>query len=146
MSVAQHNYFLGTVQYDKLSDEGKQEKVTDTYLVDSLSFTEAEARLIKEVTPYMTGEFTVSKIGRSRIYEIFENPNGDKWYKAKLLFIILDEDKGTEKKTAVNMLIQASDIQDALVRLNDGMKGTMSDYEVYSITDTPILEIFKYEA
>ena len=146
MSVTQHNYFLGTVQYDKLSDEGKQEKVTDTYLVDSLSFTEAEARLIKEVTPYMTGEFTVSKIGRSRIYEIFENPDGDRWYKAKLLFIILDEDKGTEKKTAVNMLIQASDIQDALVRLNAGMKGTMSDYEVYSITDTPILEIFKYEA
>ena len=94
----------------------------------------------------MTGEFTVSKIGRSRIYEIFENPEGDRWYKAKLLFIILDEDKGTEKKTAVNMLIQASEIQDALVRLNDGMKGTMSDYEVYSITDTPILEIFKYEA
>lgn len=143
--VTMHNWFECKIQYEKLStDDGKQKKSTDTYLVDALSFTEAEARLIKEVTPYMTGEFTVSNLKRSRIYEIFDSPEGDRWYRAKVMFIILDEEKGTEKKVPSNMLIQASDIQTALVRLNEGMKGTMSDFEVASICDTPILDIFPY--
>jgi len=142
-----HNWFECKIQYEKLSpDDGKQKKSTDTYLVDALSFTEAEARLIKEVTPYMTGDFTVANIKRSRIYEIFDSPEGDRWYRAKVLFIILDEEKGIEKKVPSNMLIQASDIQTALVRLNEGMKGTMSDFEVASISDTPILDIFPYGA
>jgi hypothetical protein len=140
-----HNWFECKIQYEKLStDDGKQKKSTDTYLVDALSFTEAEARLIKEVTPYMTGEFTVSNIKRSKIYEIFDSPEGDRWYRAKVMFIILDEEKGTEKKVPSNMLIQASDIQAALVRLHEGMKGTMSDFEVASISDTPILDIYPY--
>jgi hypothetical protein len=143
--VTMHNWFECKIQYEKISpDDGKQKKSTDTYLVDALSFTEAEARLIKEVTPYMTGEFTVSNIKRSRIYEIFDSPEGDRWYRAKVLFIILDEEKGIEKKVPSNMLIQASDIQTALVRLNEGMKGTMSDFEVASICDTPLLDIFPY--
>ena len=145
--VTMHNWFECKIQYEKLSpDDGKQKKSTDTYLVDALSFTEAEARLIKEVTPYMTGDFTVANIKRSRIYEIFDSPEGDRWYRAKVLFIILDEEKGIEKKVPSNMLIQASDIQTALVRLNEGMKGTMSDFEVASISDTPILDIFPYGA
>jgi len=145
--VTMHNWFECKIQYEKLSTEdGKQKKSTDTYLVDALSFTEAEARLIKEVTPYMTGEFTVSNLKRSKVYEIFDSPEGDRWYRAKVLFIILDEEKGTEKKVPSNMLIQASDIQTALVRLNEGMKGTMSDFEIASISDTPILDIFPYGA
>jgi len=145
--VTMHNWFECKIQYEKLSTEdGKQKKSTDTYLVDALSFTEAEARLIKEVTPYMTGEFTVSNLKRSKVYEIFDSPEGDRWYRAKVLFIILDEEKGTEKKVPSNMLIQASDIQAALVRLNEGMKGTMSDFEIASISDTPILDIFPYGA
>lgn len=140
-----HNWFECKIQYEKISpDDGKQKKTTDTYLVDALSFTEAEARLIKEVTPYMTGEFTVSNIKRSKIYEIFDSTEGDRWYRAKVLFIILDEEKGTEKKIPGNMLIQASDIQTALIRLNEGMKGTMSDFEIASICDTTILDIYPY--
>jgi len=143
--VTMHNWFECKIQYEKIAaEDGKQKKTIDTYLVDALSFTEAEARLIKEVTPYMTGEFTIANIKRSRIYEIFDAPEGDRWYRAKVLFIILDEEKGTEKKVPSNMLIQASDIQSALVRLNEGMKGTMSDYEIASISDTPILDIFPY--
>jgi len=145
--VTMHNWFECKIQYEKLSTEdGKQKKVADTYLVDALSFTEAEARLIKEVTPYMTGEFTVVNIKRSKIYEIFDSPEGDRWYRAKVLFIILDEEKGTEKKVPSNMLIQALDIKSALVRLEEGMKGTMSDYEIAKIEDTPILDIFPYGA
>jgi hypothetical protein len=77
---------------------------------------------------------------------VFDAPTGDRWYRAKVLFIVLDQEKGTEKRVPATMLIQASDIQEALNRLNEGMKGTMSDYEVAMITDTPILDVFPYAA
>jgi len=143
--VTMHNWFECQIKYDKISqDDGKQKKVTDTYLVDAMSFSEAEARLIKEVTPYMSGEYTVANIKHSRIYEIFDSPTGDKWYRAKVMFIVIDEAKQTEKRIASTMLVQAEDIKEALVRLEEGMKGTMSDYEVAAISDTPILDIFPY--
>jgi len=92
-----HNWFETKIKYEKTAEEGKIVKVSETYLVDALSFTETEARIIKEMTPYITGEFTVSTIRRARINEIFFDENGEKWYKAKLYFISLDEDKGIEK-------------------------------------------------
>jgi len=140
-----HSWFEGKIQYDKLNPEdGLQKKTTETYLVDALSFTEAEARLIKEVTPFTSGELTVANIKRTKYYEVFDSPTGDRWYRAKVLFIVLDQEKGTEKRIPSSMLVQASDIQEALTRLNEGMKGTMSDYEVAMITDTPILDVYPY--
>lgn len=143
--VTTHNWFQTQVQYDKIGlDDGKQKKVTDTYLIDAMSFTEAEARTIEIVRPYMTGEFTVNTAKRSRIYEIFESPSGDKWYKSKVFFIVLDQEKGTEKKIASTMLIQADTAKEAIENLIEGMKGTMSDYEIFSITETAILDVIPY--
>lgn len=146
--VSAHNWFECKVQYEKLAQESdKKKKTTDTYLVDALSFTEAESRLIEEVTPYMTGlagDFNVSNIKRSKIAEIFENPAGDKWYKSKVIFTVADEEKQTEKKVANSMLVQASSIENAIKALNEGMQGTISDYEINNICETPILDIFKY--
>lgn len=144
--ISMHNWFECKIQSEKTAEDGKQKKVTDTYLVDAMSFTEAEARVIKEVEPYMTGEYTVSNIKRSKIQELFDAIEGDRWYKAKVLFTIIDPDKGREKKVAASMLVQASNIEDALRRLHEGMKGTMSDYEIAMITDTPILDIFPFSA
>ncbi|MDP4278048.1 MAG: DUF4494 domain-containing protein [Bacteroidota bacterium] len=142
-----HNWFECKVQYEKISpDDGKQKKSTDTYLVDAVNFTDAEARITQEVSPYMTGEYTIANIKRTRIYELFDAPTGDRWYRAKVIFVILDQEKGTEKKVPSTMLVQASDIQEALNRLEEGMKGTMSDYEVAMITDTPIMDVYPYAA
>lgn len=147
MAVTMHNWFQTQVKYQKIgTDDGKQKTVTDTYLVDALSFTEAEARTIEHARPYMTGEFTVSAAKRSRVYEIFESPSGDKWYRAKILFVVLDQEKGTEKKIPSTMIIQADSIKEALQTLEEGMKGTMSDYEIAMITDTPILDVLPYKA
>lgn len=96
--ISMHNWFECKIQSEKTAEDGKQKKVTDTYLVDAMSFTEAEARVIKEVEPYMTGEYTVSNIKRSKIQELFDAIEGDRWYKAKVLFTIIDPDKGREKK------------------------------------------------
>lgn len=138
-----HNWFLSKVTYEKTTESGLQKKVTEQYLVDALSFTEAEARTIEEMKPFITGEFTVSAVGRARLSESFLG-EGDRYYKAKLNFITLDEKSGQEKKTAVYMLVQADNFEQSLNKLNEGMKGTISDYEIVSITETAILDVFEW--
>jgi len=141
-----HNWFEFKIKYEKTAEEGKIVKVNENYLIDALSFTEAEARIIEEMRPFISGEFTVANIRRAKINEMFFNENGDKWYRAKVNFVTLDEEKGVERRTAVAMLIQATEIKEALNGLTEGMKGSMADYEVAAITETTIMDVFKYEA
>ncbi|MPM75118.1 hypothetical protein SDC9_122109 [bioreactor metagenome] len=120
--------------------------VTEPYLVDAMSFTEAEARILEEMQPYMSGEFTVSDIKRVRFSDTFFNETGDRYYKAKLYFITLDEKSGTEKKTAVNMLVQASLLKEAVEIVEAEMNKTMVDYTLASVNETAIMDVFKYSA
>jgi len=140
-----HNWFECKIKYEKTAEEGKIVKVTETYLVDALSFTEAEARIIEEMRPFISGEFTVTAIRRVKINEMFFNENGDKWYRARLNYITLDEEKGVEKKTAVTMLVQANDTKEANAGIVKGMEGSLVDYIIASITETMIMDVFKYE-
>jgi hypothetical protein len=140
-----HNWFECKIKYEKTAEEGKIVKVGEGYLVDAMSFTEAEARIIEEMKPFISGEFEVANIKRSRINEMFFNENGDKWYRSKVNFVTLDEEKGIEKRTGVSMMIQASDMADALKGLVEGMKGSLADYEIASITETAIIDVYKYE-
>lgn len=121
-------------------------KVTEPYLVDALSFTEAEARIIEEMTPFISGEFTVSDIKRANYSELFpsEEEDADRWYKARLAFITLDEKSGCEKKTSTNVLVQAASTDDAVKKLHEGMKGTMADYQIASVTETAIMDVYFY--
>ena len=123
-----------------------QKKVNEPYLVDALSFTEAEARIIKEMTPFISGEFSVSAVKRANISELFFDETGDRWYKCKVNFITLDEKSGMEKKTASYILVQASDFQRSVENLMECMKGTLADYEVASITETPLMDVYPFEA
>jgi hypothetical protein len=138
------NWFECKVSYEKMMENGVAKKVTEPYLVDALSFTEAEARIIEEMKPFISGEFIVADIKRARIAELFFNENGDRYYKFKVFFITLDEKSGAEKKTAVQMLAQASDIKDAIAVLENGMKGTMADYVIGSVSETSIMDIFPF--
>ncbi|SHE85423.1 DUF4494 domain-containing protein [Dysgonomonas macrotermitis] len=139
-----YNWFECKVAYEKTMENGTQKKVTEPYLVDALSFTEAEARIIEELKPYIAGEFTIADIKRAKLAELFFNENGDRYYKAKVYFITLDEKSGMEKKTAVQMLAQASDIKDALEVVEKGMVGTMADYSIASLTETALMDVFPY--
>lgn len=139
-------WFESTIKYEKTAEEGKVVKVTEKYLVDALSFTEAEARMTEEMKPFISGEFRLAGLVPKKINEMFYNQTGDKWFRAKVVFISLDEDSGKEKKIASYMMVQASDIKEARENLVEGMKGTMADYEVESLTETKILDVFKYEA
>ena len=140
-----HNYFLTKVKYEQVSESGSVVKTTEQYVLDALSFTEAEARIIEEMKPFISGEFVVDTIKREKINEIFWNENGDKWFKAKVFFVTLDEDKEVEKETGAIMYIQANDIKEARENLEEGMKGTLADYRIGKIEETKVQEIFKYE-
>lgn len=139
-----YNWFECKVSYEKILENGMQKKVTEPYLVDALSFTEAEARIIEEIKPYISGEFTIADIKRAKLSELFFNDNGDRFFKAKVMFITLDEKSGTEKKTAAQMLAQASDIKEALKVIEKGMEGTLADYVIASLTETAIMDVFPY--
>lgn len=142
-----NDWFECKIKYEKTMENGMVKKVSEPYLVDALSFTEAEKRIIDEVSPFMTGEFQVSDIKRARYAEFFETheESADRWFKAKLVFITLDEVKGTEKKTSQNVLIQAADLRGAITRLDEGMKGSMMDYTIASVAETPIMDVFRYK-
>ena len=120
-----HNWFECKVSFEKIMENGAQKKVTEPYLVDALSFTEAEARIIEEIRPFVSGEFTVTDIKRARLSELFFNENGDRFYK---------------------MLAQASNLKDAIAVLEDGMKGTLADYTIASVTETQLMDVFPFDA
>lgn len=141
-----NNWFECKVSYEKTMENGKQKRVTEPYLVDALSFTEAEARIIEKITPFISGSFSVVAIKKEKISEIFTDETGDRWFKAKVAFVTINEKTLEEKKTVCNMLIQALDIDQAKDNLRKGMKGTLADYVIESLTETKLMDIFPYES
>ena len=119
-------------------------KATEPYLVDALSCTEAEARITDEVARFVSGECNVLSVNKTRISEVFWNTGdgADRFYKVKVNFITIDEKTGTEKRTATYILVQASDFTSALSRFNEGMRGTIGDYEVEAITETKLVDVY----
>ena len=136
-------YFLTAVRFEKVLENGLVKKVTEHYLVDALSFTEAESRTIEEMRPFISGEFSVTAVKTSKFSELFlaEEDAADIFYKVKVQFITLDERSGNEKKTSAEMLVEAADLRDAIRRFDEGMKGTMADYQIVSVAETPIVGI-----
>ena len=137
-----------SVRFQKRMENGTNKRVTDSYLVDALSFAEAEARIIKEVTPpYFSGEINVSAVKKSNVQEIFRNKieyeDVQKWYKAKVAFITLDEKTKSEKRTTAVYMVQAPDFHNALENFVEGMKKeTMADFVIVGIEETTILDVF----
>lgn len=141
-----HNWFECKVKLEKTVDDGKIVKVGESYLVDALSFTEAEERMVDEMKPFISGDFQIANIKRVKISELFFNDQGDKWYRCKVNFVTFDEEKGIEKRSPVLMMVQAVDFRGALDGLTEGMKGTMADWEVANITETTIMDVFRFDS
>lgn len=136
------NWFECKVRYDKMMDNGVPKKVNEPYLVDALSFTEAESRIIEEQTPYISGDFSVSAVKRTKISEIFRDDTADRWYLAKVAFITIDEKTAAEKRTVSQILVAGSDFDSAYKNFRDGMKGTLADFDLVSLTETPLMDVY----
>ena len=142
-----NTWFECRIRYEKVMENGMSKKVTEPYLVDALSFTEAEARIIEQMAPYISGEFTVRDIKRASYSEVFytDEDVADKWYKGRLGFVAVDEKAGKEKITYTNVLVQACDFSDAVKKLDIGMKGSMADYVIILMQETAIMDVYEYE-
>lgn len=138
-------WFETKVRYDETLDDGRDKKVTEVFVVDALSFTEAEAKITEELSAYTSGETFIKAITRAPYSEVLfsDDSNDDKWYRVKLAFITLDERTDKEKKTLVTYLFQAVNIDKARSYIKEFMNSSMSDYDVASISETQIIDIFE---
>ena len=141
------NWFECKIRYEKMMEDGLQKKVTETYTVDALSFSEAEERIIEEMSSYISGEFTVQDIKKATYGEIFfsDDANADKWYKAKLQCITIDEKTEKEKRSNINYLVQAGSFNGAVKNIEEVMGGTMIDYVIASVAETTLMDVFEYK-
>ena len=140
------NWFVAKIRYEKTMEDGLQKKVTEQYVVDALSFTEAETRITEEMSAYISGEFEVADITKATFHEIFfsDLEMADKWYQARLAFITIDEKTEKEKRSNVNYLVQAGSMEGALKAINEVMGGTMIDYVTCKVAETPTMDVFEY--
>lgn len=136
------SWFECKVSYHKMVENGMQKKVTDTFMVDALSFTEAEARVIEEVTPFVSGEMDVTSVKKTKISEIFRDDSADKWYLVKPAFITIDEKTAAEKRSVSQILVAGNNFKNAYDNFMEGMKSIMADFEIVSITETAILDVY----
>lgn len=132
-------YFISIVRYDKMMENGQVKTVNEQFLVDALTCTEAEARTTEYITPFITGDFTIPSVKRSRVSEIF-NGNGDYWWLVKVAFVTIDEKSGQEKKFTSQILVQADDFGDACEKFTQEMKETLADWEIQSIALSKIID------
>ncbi len=132
------------VRYQKMDQNGKEKKVNEPYLVDAVSFTDAEKRINEMLEPYISGEFQVTNIKIANYSELHPNENGDRWFKCKVSYIMLDEEKGTEKKSNTYILMQANDVKEAYEAIEELLHDTVSDYEIPAIAESPIMDVFPF--
>lgn len=123
-----------------------QKKVTETYTVDALSFTEAEQRIMEEMSAYISGEFEVADIKKAAYKEIFfsDEETADRWYRAKLQFITIDEKTEKEKRSNVTYLVNAGTLNGAVGNIGTVMSGTMIDYVIAAVAETQLMDVFEY--
>ena len=137
-------YFDVKIQYEKMLEDGKEKKVTEQYVVEALSFTEAEARITEEMNPYISGEFDVvsEKIAPFNEILISDSLNDDKWFICKVSLITIDEKTSKENKTSQRLLVQADTSQTALEYTKKLFDSSMTEFSIDAVKDTPTLEVF----
>lgn len=140
-----NSWYLTKVKYMKQFKDGSLKNVTESYLVDAVSFTEAEARIYEELGSLIRGDFKIKGIQKQDVADIFQYPDADDWYKAKVSYISVDADSGKEKKVINYFLISAHSVKDASIRMEESLEGMMVSYDIPSIVKSPIVEIFPYD-
>lgn len=132
------------VKYRKTQETGEQKVTTEAYLLDAISYTEAESRINEEMAAYTSEEFFITNIKVANFSEVHPYENSDRWFRSKVALIAYDEESGKERKTNMYMLVQANDVKEAYDNTITAMKGTMGDYTIPAIAESPIMDVFPY--
>ena len=143
-----HTWYECKIRYQKTAESGKEKKVTEAYLVDALSFTEAESRTIEETRAFVSGEMKVTAIKLANIAEVFASDaaEDDRWYRVKAAFVTLDEKSGRERKSSWYAMVQAASTESAERNFHKRMQGTVADYRVESVVETAVMDVYPYVA
>lgn len=139
-------WFLCKIKYQREEENGKIKKISEPYLVDAVSYTEAEARIYQELGSVIPGEFEVTAITKSRFVDIFHYDDNDVWYKCKVTYMVTDENSGKEKKISNLMLVTAAHVKEAYERIQESLSTMLVPFEIPEISQSPIVEIFPYVA
>ncbi len=139
-------WFECKVKYTKVTESGKEQTITENFLLDAVSFTDAETRIIRQMEQMVRGEFNVTDIKKSRIGEVFPYDTGEWWFKATINLVTVDEEAGKEKKMRTYYLIMADDIKEALERLEESLSYLVIPYVVSALAVSTIVDVFPYEA
>lgn len=142
MKTKTGTWFEVCVRHSQAQEDGTEKNVTEKYIVNALSFTEAEAIAIQHQSEYST-DFAITSESQTSYNElILSNEEDTTFFKAKIAFITINEKTGKEKATKIQYLVEASTISEALRNINEALKGTM-DYRVCSVAETKIVEIIE---
>lgn len=147
MRTKTSNWFEVKLRYDKVHEDGYEKKVTESYVVEALSFGEAEKTAIEFLGGYVSGEIQVVNINPMKFREVFfnEQESCDRYYKAILQFITIDEQTEREKHTQVYYLVQASSFDNCKDSVRTIMDGTMVDYQIASVSETKVIDVIEHE-
>jgi len=132
------------IKYRKTDDKGVQKMVSELYLVDAMTYTEAEARISDEMSAYVSEEFKITTIKTANFSEIHPFENSDRWFKSKVSLLAFDEESGKERKTNLYILVQANDVKEAFDNTTEVMKTTLGEYTIPAISESPIMDVFPY--
>ena len=138
-------WFLCKVKYAKENEQGLLKNVSEQYLVDAVSFTEAEARIYDMLGSVIRGDFQVTNISKSNFVDVFFFEDIDIWHKCKISYIVTDGDSGKEKKVTQFMLVTAHDVKEAYDRIHESLSNMLVSFRVPEVTESPIVEVFPYE-
>lgn len=140
------NWFECKVKYEQLDEYGKETPVSESYMIDALTFTEAESRLIKLVAGVIPSEFIVTGISKAKLSEVVPAESADYWYKCKVVFKDIDEKSGKEKSSANQILVAADDFKSALQNLEKSLEGTLVPWEIQQMALTKVADVFPYNS
>lgn len=139
------NWYEVKVKYEKIDEQsGREKKVTEAYLVDAVSFTEAESRINKELEQMIRGDFLVTNISKANYSDLFPFDNADRWFKCKVNYVSVDEEAGKEKKISSQMLVMGNNLKEAYDNLMASLSGMTIDFAVVGINESPLMDVFPY--
>lgn len=140
-----NSYYTVKVKYIKQMEDGALKRVTEPYLLDAVSFTDAEARIYKELGQMIRGEFLVTGVAKTDYADIFHYEDYDTWYKCKVTYVSVDADSGKEKKISNNFLVTANNVKQAYERIEESLKSMLVSFHIPKIEESPLIDIFPYD-
>lgn len=139
-----NSWYTVKVKYTKEQEDGTFKRVTEPYLVDSVSFTDAEARIYEEVGSFVRGEFMITGMAKTDYADIISYEDDGQWYKCRASYESLDADSGKSKKVTHNYLVMAGNVKEAFDRITESLDGMLVTVEISGISLSPIVDVIPF--